>query len=113
MSEVIRLYRYFAALHKGEVPPVKARLEQDLPPREERVGGLTKGALSVLHSQVAVLVHVAVVHGNFNFQLHEIFSLVNLTCIIVTGYSKHCMSCTCQVYFDLYVAGRPGDGGSQ
>ena len=61
MSEVMCLYRYFAALHKGEVPPVKARLEQDLPPREERVGGLTKGALSVLHSQVAVLMQA--LHG--------------------------------------------------
>ncbi len=33
---------------------MKRRLEVDLPPREERVGGLSVGALSVLHSQVCV-----------------------------------------------------------
>ena len=46
------LYRYFQALAKGEVPPVKDRLEKPLPPADERLGGLTKGALAVLHKQV-------------------------------------------------------------
>lgn len=43
---------YFQALAKGEVPPVKDRLEQSLPSAEERLGGLTKGALAVLHKQL-------------------------------------------------------------
>ena len=44
------LLRYFQALSRNEVPPVKDRLE--LPSLDERLGGLTKGALSVLHKQV-------------------------------------------------------------
>ena len=32
---------------------MKDRLEQPLPPTEERLGGLTKGALAVLHKQVS------------------------------------------------------------
>ena len=46
------LYRYFQALSKGEVPPVKTRLEQPLESADERLGGVTKGALAVLHKQV-------------------------------------------------------------
>ncbi|XP_064387899.1 ropporin-1-like protein [Halichondria panicea] len=49
---------YFEALQNGEMPPVKRRLEVDLPPREERVGGLSVGALSVLHSQLGECVRV-------------------------------------------------------
>ena len=44
--------RYFEALAKGEVPPVKSRLEQPLQSVDERLGGITKGILAVLHKQV-------------------------------------------------------------
>ena len=44
------LHSYFQALSRNEVPPVKDRLE--LPSLDERLGGLTRGALSVLHKQV-------------------------------------------------------------
>lgn len=43
---------YFQALSRGEVPPVKDRLEQPLPSMNERVGGLSKGTLAMLHKQV-------------------------------------------------------------
>ena len=45
--------RYFQALARGEVPPVKDRLEHPLASTEERLGGITKGALAVLHKQVS------------------------------------------------------------
>ena len=45
-------YRYFQALAKGEVPPVKSRLELPLESTDERLGGITKGILGVLHKQV-------------------------------------------------------------
>lgn len=44
--------RYFQALASGEVPPVKDRLEHALPPPDERLGGLSKRVLAVLHKQV-------------------------------------------------------------
>ena len=44
--------RYFQALAKGEVPPVKTRLEQPLESADERLGGITKGNLAVLNKQV-------------------------------------------------------------
>ena len=47
------LYRYFQALAKGEVPPVKTRLEQSLESADERLGGITKGTLAILHKQVS------------------------------------------------------------
>lgn len=46
--------RYFQALAKGEVPPVKTRLELPLESADERLGGITKGTLAVLHKQVSL-----------------------------------------------------------
>lgn len=43
---------YFQALSRNEVPPVKDRLEQPLPTLDQRLGGLTKGTLSILHKQL-------------------------------------------------------------
>ena len=46
---------YFHALSCNEVPPVKERLDQPLPSLDERLGGLTKGVLSILHKQASTL----------------------------------------------------------
>lgn len=54
MMFAVLFCRYFHALANGEVPPVKDRLEQPLPSMDERLGGLTKGGLAVLHKQVSV-----------------------------------------------------------
>ena len=48
--------RYFKALAGGEIPPVKQRLE--MPTSSSKKGGLTKGALAMLHTQVITWEHV-------------------------------------------------------
>lgn len=50
--------RYFQALAKGEVPPVKTRLEQPLESANERLGGITKGILAALNKQVCNAVFI-------------------------------------------------------
>ena len=47
--------RYFNALANNEVLPVKERLELPLPSMDERLGGITKGGLAVLHKQVCAV----------------------------------------------------------
>ena len=54
VDSVFTVVRYFQALAKGEVPPVKTRLEQPLESVDERLGGVTKGTLAVLNNQVGI-----------------------------------------------------------
>jgi hypothetical protein len=49
---------YFKALASDEVPPVKQRLE--MPTSSSKKGGLTKGALSMLHTQLGAKEKVAI-----------------------------------------------------
>ena len=52
---VVIACRYFNALANNEVLPVKERLELPLPSMDERLGGITKGGLAVLHKQVCAV----------------------------------------------------------
>ena len=76
--------RYFQALARGEVPPVKDRLEDPLPSTEERLGGITKGALAVLHKQVT---HT---HTHILPLSHTCFC--NIPYVLL--YFQHTSSCT-------------------
>ena len=85
--------RYFQALHNGDVPPIKARLEQDLPSREERLGGLTKGCLAVLHSQVYMssieYVLVAVVTCSYTLVLYQRRYDIRAPFLLLKSYSMY------------------------
>ena len=83
--------RYFQALHNGDVPPIKARLEQDLPSREERLGGLTKGCLAVLHSQVFMssIEYVLFAVASHTFVLYQRRYDIRAPFLLLKSYSMY------------------------